>query len=290
MGIIAGIIAIFVGINGLVNSEGNTHIENNNGTLIVGDNNSYESNSYKTIINKITSYFMDSPEKKDEDVDPTITSGEDSKYSENSADIYSENNEDGNRSDISVPGEDKSEKIIYDKDFSLVGKVIEEPYFSSTTNKVKGGILLIDIPDEEGKYYQINVTTDDPESEVFMYEYYTYNYEYREDKFSDFSFASGIIAGNDSILPLDAADKMRDINATIYIRPISQSDCLVFINQKGLEQRLIDRNLSIQLEIPPHAVIEKEDGDTVTSNGHIKIQEVDEEEVGDQYHHIDNIG
>lgn len=276
--IIAAVVTIFVGLNTFVDSDENTDIVNDEGTVIVGDNNSYD-NSNDTIINKVISFFMNSNNKKEENIDPTATPNEEYEYSENS-----ENNK---RSEISVPEEDKSEGSIYDKDFSLIGKVVEKSYFSSKTNKVKDGVLLIDIPDNERKYYQINVTTDDPESEVAMYEYYTYDYKYKADKFSDFSFASGIIAGNDS-LSLGKANKMKDINRIVYICPISASDCLPIVRSKGIEQMLIDRNLSIQLEIPVSAVVEKEDGDTVISNGHITILEVDKEDVGN--HHYRTIG
>lgn len=178
-------------------------------------------------------------------------------------------------------------KFIYDEDFTLVGKVIPKKDGDFGTD-LEGGILRIDIPDEADKYYQINVTTYDPESEVSACYYYTYNYEYKKDKFSDFISASGE-GGGQRDYGLDGkahssgfghADKMEDINTVVYVTShwahMSFKD-----TTNSVEPRITNSNLSIQLDIPfYYGPNQQKVGDTLTSHGHIRIEEIDKNEAG----------
>ncbi len=273
--IFAAIVGIFGGIYGLGNSDGGS---NNDNTIV----NTGDHNNFGTIVkNEITSFFMGSSEKKDENTDSTLTAVDESKISENNL-FHGE-------SDTSVSGEDHK-KFIYDEDFSLIGSVIQK-YNDSYERDLEDGILRIDIPDDGDKYYQINLTTDDPESEVSICYYYTYNYEYKKDKFSDFISASGEVGGQRDY-GLDGkayfsgfghADKMEDINTIIYVPP-HWAGMLIKDKRGKVEPRLTDSNLSIQLDIPFHEIMNKQKvGESLTSNGHIRIEEIDKEEAGHDY-------
>lgn len=182
-------------------------------------------------------------------------------------------------------------KFSYDEDVSLVGKVVEEDdsfgYIMYRLESEEDGMKIIDIPDDENRYYQIKVTTDDPESEIEVNYQDNYTYEYKKDKFSDFSSASG----DSGLINMGKSDKMRDFNKSIEIMPMPQSSDALYIKYvaqpDALETKLTDRNFSIVLKIPENYIptsAEKtyKDGDIITSNGHITIEEIERKEVNQE--------
>lgn len=262
--IIATIVGIFVSVAALTSpGEGDTNIN------IKGNNNTIVG----TIINKVTSVFVSPSEKKDETTSPNIVDNKEPKNIENNS--FRE------KSSTSISGENK---IIYDKDFSLTGKVVENQNPNSTEDyNLEGDVSRIDIPDDGDKYYRIKVTTFDRESEASLSYYYTYNYEYKKDKFSDFTSASGEGGGEleDGLFStsskLGQADKKQDINMTIYVRPKWNSN--FYFGNDIVEPRLTGTNLFLQLKIPfwPYG---QKIGQIFTSHGHITIEEINEEEAG----------
>lgn len=273
-GILIAIVAIIQLMPEFSSSEGNIYenisgniIDNKNGNVSINEDKSITF-KVKTIINNML-YSTQEQETTDNYFDPVIRS--------ESGESHIVNTE----SNINVPEEGR---FIYDEDFSLVGKVIEKPDDYGRLG-LEGGISRIDIPDDGDKYYRIKVTTFDRESEASLSYYYTYDYEYKEDKFSDFTTDSGEYGGEledlnpspfSSSSKLGRADKMRDINTTIYVRPNWDSNFYFF---GKVEPRLIDSNLFVQLKMPFHSY-GKEVGDTLTAHGHITIEEIDKEESG----------
>ncbi len=178
------------------------------------------------------------------------------------------------------------EKFVYDEDFSLTGEVSKKEgkgifWGGLYTYKLKAENLIINLPSDGGKLYQINVTTYDPESEVRLTGGGNYTYKYKTDKFGNYSIETGSL-GNPFGISGAYADKISDINTTLYIIPVNKSSCgrSAYVDGHTVNAELIDRNFYLVLEIPEPLSLSTdgdlfEDGEIVRANGHITIKEID---------------
>jgi hypothetical protein len=194
--------------------------------------------------------------------------------------------------------------IVYDEDFSLSGEItgitrhisIKDPYTGEWVDNayiydaVTFERLVVDFPRNDGeKFYQVYVTTHDPESTVGLYPGQNYTYLYKADKFSD-DYLIGFYdleLRYSGLMPTEIiADKMRDINETFHIAPVEDSLFHMFVSMDeilvdGTEPELVDRNHYVALEILSKYISTSKDlfkvGEIVKANGHITIKEIDAE-------------
>lgn len=185
--------------------------------------------------------------------------------------------------------------VVYDEDFSLTGKIARtnRKYVSNEYYFDEVETLKVSLPKDGGKYYRITVTTHDPESMVNLGAGCNYTYKCKKDKFSDYSVGS---ATRSSIHVNEYANKMRDINTTIYIIPTEDSYLANSVaNEEGdggyVKGELIDRSFYLILKPYITDVFSKdayEVGEIVRANGRITVEEIDEEELG--YLRPDSLG
>jgi len=189
--------------------------------------------------------------------------------------------------------------FVYDEDFSLSGKVtkvtksksIRDPYteewvrdayiYETTSER-----LVVDFPHDDGeKFYQVYVTTHDPESIVRLYPGRNYTYQYKVDKFSDYLVGFYSYEPRKGLgVPIIFADKVKDINETFWITPMETSLFHRFVSSdivsvEGTDPELIDRNLYLAIEITPEYISSSknlfEEGEAVRASGHILVREID---------------
>ncbi|MDN7013959.1 hypothetical protein FGW20_13220 [Methanoculleus sp. FWC-SCC3] len=178
------------------------------------------------------------------------------------------------------------EKFVYDEDFSLTGEISKkegkgifwEGYY---TYKLKTENLIINLPSDGGKLYQIYVTTYDPESKVRLTGGGNYTYKYKTDKFGNYSIETGNFKDPFSFSGA-YADKLSDINTILYTVPANESSYgrIASVDGHIVNAELIDRNFYLVLEIPGPLSPSTdgnlfEDGEIVRANGHITIKETD---------------
>ncbi|MDN7013125.1 hypothetical protein FGW20_08735 [Methanoculleus sp. FWC-SCC3] len=178
------------------------------------------------------------------------------------------------------------EKFVYSENFSLTGEVSKTAgkglfwsgYYAYGLESEK---VRIDLPSDGGKLYKIDITTYDPESKVRLTGGGNYTYKYITDKFGNYTIETGKMEDPFGISGLNA-DKLSDINTTLYIIPAINSSHgrSAVVDGHRVDAELIDRNFYVVLEIPaPYSPTKSgdlyEDGEIVQANGHITIKEID---------------
>ncbi len=178
------------------------------------------------------------------------------------------------------------EKFVYSENFSLTGEISKTAgkglfwsgYYAYGLESEK---LTIDLPSDGGKLYKIDITTHDPESKVKLTGGGNYTYKYITDKFGNYTIETGSLKNPFGISGLNA-DKLSDINTTLYIIPVINSSYgrSAVVDGHRVDADLIDRNFYLILEIPaPYSPTKSgdlyEDGEIVQANGHITIKEMD---------------